>query len=292
MFVIGLPAPFVFAQHINSNADAPAISAESRSLSEKVYCTAFKFVSASQNRVPAFSMDLDRLQQYTDSQSLLWVAMVFAVFDNLPKEDPHRILCGNTICYAYRMIHSNDEQTAAMESVFEYLFGEPLFSRKIPLKSRTSRSLSYLPEYNVHALRAAFHEFYLSPERPICDALAGQLYSAYFQDWFRKQVRIALSIINAEEGIWLKNAAELYKKEAMQNPEFDGHEYQWEVYGVDLPEFDGQRNARLRGTLIRRQSDGTLPFLLECVRKILRDYDSEFLAEIETEFPQTSESIR
>lgn len=168
--------------------------------------------------------------------------------------------------------------------------------------SRQTASRQTLAYYSPQALQQLFDRLYLPPTASVAGVPARRVYDAVFRDYARGVAQVwAAALAN---GPALKALAQRYEAEAFAADTvlFDGFNFARDhapsLLGPQLasdiekhrqllnqPATTTQASVpllladRLVGILLRRQMDGSLPTVLACFKRVLKDYDPEAYAQ-------------
>jgi hypothetical protein len=150
----------------------------------------------------------------------------------------------------YSMLDVDDAKVARVDRAFRARFGVPLVKRR----------KNGFTEYDGEGLRTAFRAIYLPPTprtkklyQPLRGFVASSAYAAACVLSHRRQ---------------MERMARRYAASGEYRPE-------------DFACVDPESFVTV-GVILRRHLDGTLPVLLESLRTVLRDYDPETFAELDT----------
>jgi len=158
---------------------------------------------------------------------------------------------------------------------------------------------NWIAQYDAQGLQQLFNRLYPPPGTSISGIPSQQVYNLVFKDYVRGVAHIwSAAVSNAAT---FKQMAQRYAAKAFANDSshFDGFMYSIEhtptILGVKWRDIASRRDAaqggqvmgdnayrytdRLVGILLRRQIDGTLPTVLGCLKRVLRDYDPEAYAQ-------------
>ncbi len=185
-------------------------------------------------------------------------------------------------CPRENIVHSmsrmSNRNTDLIDRVFIRLFGMKLIQRQISIPSPYEDTpQTNLLSYNPRALKKAFDRLYVKPDQIILGQKAQILYDVIFKSYIALTARHVARVLSVKG--FLQKQADSYRTQAQKDPDFNGYDfaYQAETELMEKTELyaktDERINPRLLGTLIRRAGDNTLPVLLQCLERILRDYD-------------------
>lgn len=134
------------------------------------------------------------------------------------------------------------------------------------------------------AVLKAFHRFYGGPENRFQQVTYGFIYKVAARKYMIDYVQLLNHLLVKHRDEWLKMCA-AYKEKALTDSTFDGNTASYQVSTQLFKPEDLQIFKVIPvnylyipvGELMRRQIDGSLPAIIECIRIILKDYDPETL---------------
>jgi hypothetical protein len=153
-----------------------------------------------------------------------------------------------------------------LEAAFAKLFGRALVKKRAGTGDQTRYS------YDPAGLKAAFASVYVPPDATLGGARAQVVYDTLFRDWVAQRAE-TIALVLDRKGFLQQTARDLQAKAS--DPKFEGSMWQYAL-ADKLPE-PLKSEPRLIGTLVRRHADGTLPTVLELLRRVLGDYDPKTL---------------
>jgi hypothetical protein len=181
---------------------------------------------------------------------------------SVPPSEAHR---GWAIANTYAFIDPPNQEK--LEKAFHTLFGRAL------VKRRTGAFV----EYDRASLETAFAALYVKPGATLGGTQASVVYETLFKAYVASKAETVAAAL-AKKG-WLAAKAKDYLAK-VKDAKFDATEWQ---YGIVKELGDAQAGeARLVGTLVRRQADGTLPAIVKMLRTVLADYDAPTLKRLDS----------
>lgn len=154
------------------------------------------------------------------------------------------------------------ENQANLETAFRKAFGKAL------VKSRTGDGPEALVAYDPAALQAAFDRVYPKPSTLLDGVPAQTVYDVLFKDWVARRAELLADVLG-RPGV-LEEGAQAYRT-ASAAKGFEGASFGYDLAGKLKGPL--QNEGRFLGMLVRRQLDGTLPTIVGCLKRVLRDYD-------------------
>jgi hypothetical protein len=180
-----------------------------------------------------------------------------------PASDAHRSWA---ILNTYAFIDTPNHER--LEQGFLALFGRPL------VKKRIGAFVAYDPA----ALDAAFKAMYVKPTVTLGGVPASVVYQTLFKDNVAQKAEVIAAALSKKG--FLPAKAKDYLKH-VRDPKFDATTWQYDAVKDAGDPIASE--ARLVGTLVRRQADGTLPAMVKMLRAVLRDYDPETLKKLDAQ---------
>jgi hypothetical protein len=165
--------------------------------------------------------------------------------------------------------HPLEEQ---LEKSFFATYGVPLVKKR----ERLANLDEYWIFFNPKALKVLFKKSYLKPNNNFDGYSLQALYDYMLRDFVRKQARLFAEILG-QKALFEKLAEDYYTK-AKADKKFNGRDFCIEA----AKRMGG--DAQTVGTLLRRQVDGTLPVIVNLLKKIIEDYDKELFLELKDKF--------
>jgi len=175
---------------------------------------------------------------------------------------------------------------------FKQAFGKDLLGHSLQLPGKDyNKKPMYLKQFKADALKKAFDKLYKKPTEDFDGFAMQQIYDVTVKEYFRSCARVIADIMKKKPTFILLAAD--FKKKAVTNKDFYGpdaaYDIQKNILGDDYTPGQGMDSCmdgvdKLIGMMVRRQIDGTLPTLLSCTKTMLKDYDPEFYATIQSKF--------
>ena len=201
-------------------------------------------------------------------------------------------LCENSPAYFYydiaNTVSSFDKHEgyrAEFKANFKSAFGKDLMLPALKMKAKNyDKSAQLFNQFSGLALQAAFDKLYKKPEATFEGVAMQKIYDNALQSEFRAMANVVTEV-NKKKAAFLKEAA-AYKTKALTDAKFDGQDFSEKaserLLGKDdgTAECIGYYKSRVVGIMLRRQVDGSLPVLLNCMNTMLKDYDPEFWANL------------
>ena len=178
-----------------------------------------------------------------------------------PASEAHR---GWAILNTYAFIDTPNQER--LEQAFRELFGHAL------IKKHVGPFVAYDPA----ALDAAFTAMYVKPTVTLGGVPASVVYQTLFKDNVAQKAEVIAAALTKKG--FLASKAKDYLAH-VRDPKFDASAWQYDAVkdaGAPLAS-----EARLVGTLVRRQADGTLPAVIKMLRTVLGDYDPDTLKKLD-----------
>jgi hypothetical protein len=154
------------------------------------------------------------------------------------------------------------ENQANLETAFKKAFGKAL------VKSRAGDGPEALVAYDPAAIQAAFDRVYPKPSALLGGVPAQKVYDLLFKDWVEGRAEVLADALG-RPGLLADRAQEYRTATAAAG--FNGPGFAYDL----ARKLEGplKHEERFLGMLLRRQLDGTLPTIVGCLRRVLRDYD-------------------
>lgn len=171
---------------------------------------------------------------------------------------------------------------------FKQAFGKDLLGPGVKL-APISKKPVYMNQFKADALKAAFDKLYKKPTDDFDGFAMQEIYDIAAKTYFRSCATVIADVMK-KKPLFIQLAMD-YKKQVMTVKNFYGpnasRKAGEKLLGKDYsPDKDCMEYGadRIVGMMMRRQTDGTLPTLLVCVKTMLKDYDPEFYETIKTAF--------
>ena len=132
------------------------------------------------------------------------------------------------------------------------------------------------------AVVSAFNKYYGGPNNRFQHVTYGFMYKVAAKKFMTDYVKIINHLLVEKKEEWLKSCAD-YKEKALHDSTFDGSMASYHATEKLFTSKDLQSLQVIPvnylyipiGQLMRRQIDGSLPSIVECLRTFLKDYDPE-----------------
>ncbi len=151
---------------------------------------------------------------------------------------------------------------------------------KAPLKMKAKDYLGNplnFHQFNGEGFKTAFDKLYKSPNEDYEGVSMQIIYNISAKEYMREVAKVVYEIYNHKD---FKSIAADYKKKALNDKNFEGVNFCYAAYDKMIKEDTkgclpyGKFSILTR--MLRRQIDGSLPQLIDCLNIILKDYDPEF----------------
>lgn len=130
------------------------------------------------------------------------------------------------------------------------------------------------------AVEKIFNKYYTGPDNLFQQVTYGFIYNLAAKNYMKDYVQILNHLLVDKKAEWIR-ACNAYYTKAMTDPNFDGS-YQSSLAVDSL--FSTNKKSQFKiidtsylykpvGELMRRQIDGSLPSIIKCVKRVLKDYD-------------------
>jgi len=183
--------------------------------------------------------------------------------------------------------YHNDE----FNKVFIQQFKKSLFGKHVKMVKDEN---GYVPEfffYSAEGIQAAFNQLYVKPNNKFEQATYQTIYNLSLKEYMRDFTKY-LAYIMGKKQTWvavgnhyLANAKTVKDFNVWTELEYAHKKlFPTETSIKMFPNFSTEISYYDLGTLLRRQCDGTLPTLLNCLKIVLKDYDPEALKLIKGTF--------
>jgi hypothetical protein len=185
------------------------------------------------------------------------------------------------------MYYQND----GFNKLFIKQFGKSLFGKHVPMSKDENGYASTFFFYSPIGIKAAFDKLYVKPNNKLEVATYQTIYNLTAKEYMRDFTKFLAHIMSQKSTLNVLGAR--YLKNAKANkgfrPNIEANYALEKLFPTDasrqqFPAFTNEIVADDLSTLLRRQCDGTLPTLLNCLKTVLKDYDSEALKLIKGTF--------
>ncbi len=180
---------------------------------------------------------------------------------------------------------------------FTQTFGKPILGKTITMASfyvdedTKKKVFSEFTFYDKNGVQAAFDKLYVKPTEDFEGYSMKKLYDLTAKEYMRDFTKLMVYLMN-KKPLFIKISADyLAKAKADKNfkprnvcPGYMKQLFPKELDAKQFTAFQGEIYESTLGSLIRRQCDGTMPVLLNCLKTVLKDYDPEALKLIKGKF--------
>lgn len=180
--------------------------------------------------------------------------------------------------------------TVPFDESFKTVFGKNVRKPSFTKNYRFDQA-----SYNGAVIQAAFNEVYMKPTETIDGMLLSRVYNISIKEYARACTYVMLDVIK-NKTTFLQQT-NLYKTKAIAGKLGDGIDFCYKASTVILgKDYDTKKaNAlvkaniegysdRIVGMMMRRKLDGSLPVVMNCIKTVLKDYDTEFYETVKTKF--------
>ncbi len=177
------------------------------------------------------------------------------------------------------------------DKIFVQKFGKSLFGKHVPMAKNDNGERPEFFFYSADGLQTAFNKLYVKPTNKFEEIAYQKMYNLTAKAYMRDFTKF-LAYIMSQKPTFIA-AGNRYLKNAKTSKDFNPYEemetsfkklFSTEASTKQFPNFSNEVSFYDLGTLLRRQCDGTLPTLLNCLKTVLKDYDPEALKLIKGTF--------
>jgi hypothetical protein len=171
-------------------------------------------------------------------------------------------------------------------SRFKTLFGADIFKTPVKLAGKYDDGTPVLwQQYNSLAIQAAFDKLYQKPSEGFQGTALQKIYDISLKQYVRETTNLIITV--QSKRTTFDALAKKYMLKATTDPDFSGLTFAWEA--TQKLKLDGEFSCLYGasdtiGTMLRRQSDGSLPILIACLKTVLKDYDNEYYTMVGMKF--------
>lgn len=137
--------------------------------------------------------------------------------------------------------------------------------------------------YNPLAIKAVFTKLYAKPDGKFQKISYKTFYNLVGKNYLRDFTKLLINLRVTQKAKWNAITAD-YLKQAKTNPNFKVHDLTYKAFDQLFPKpedaikyskFSSPLYSATIGSLIRRECDGSLSAMIDCIKIILKDYDPE-----------------
>ena len=175
-----------------------------------------------------------------------------------------------------------------MTDRFKALFGQDIIKAKIKLaqKDYEGNAIEWR-HYRAEGIQAAFDKLYQKPSTKFHGYMLQQIYDFSAKQYARDITDVVVRVMARKADF--EKYAKQYLQDAQTKKDFEGQDFSntvsQELLGTTgntcIPD---EYATRVVGIMLRRQCDGSLPTMLNCLKTVLKDYDAEFFTRVGTKF--------
>ncbi len=171
---------------------------------------------------------------------------------------------------------------------FKTLFGQDIIKSRVKMAAKDyDGNPAVWPQFNALGINAAFGKLYQKPTGTFQGIGLQKLYNLTMKNYVRDMTNVIVKVMAKKPEF--EALAKQYMLKATTDPEFDGVSFGWEATEKLKVNFAQEclgdyYGARVLGTMLRRQCDGSLPTLFLCLKTVLKDYDPAFYNQVNLKF--------
>lgn len=202
--------------------------------------------------------------------------------------------CGNSPAYFSSDISAaivvidtinNEEKYVELPESFKRIYGKNLL-KKAPTELKNFRNIFY----DGTALQEAFNKTYIKPTTNIDGFIMQKVYDISVKEFARVCTKVMIDVLQNKSKF---NQQVIAYKSLKQQHYYSGINFCYEagdkILGEDYiakkltPKEAScitEKSSRIVGMMMRRQIDGSLPVILNCIKTVLKDYDPSYYNEV------------
>lgn len=201
----------------------------------------------------------------------------------------------NGIPYIYPWTRAIDNENVngsnEFNETFKATFGANITGKKVRMAAHYVDENTKKKVYDTFAFYAkegvqkAFDKLYVKPTANFEGYSMKKLYDLAVKDYLRDFSKLLVYLLNTKKDVF-EQASKTYLLKATTDKDFYHGDitepalkrlFPTEASKLKYPAFSEEINSSIIGSLLRRQCEGTLPTLVNCIKTVLKDYDPEGL---------------
>lgn len=199
------------------------------------------------------------------------------------------------IPYIYSIAKAVDPEnsygTSEYNETFKATFGANILAKRLKMAAYYQDEDTKRKVYDTFTLYAkdgvqkAFDKLYVKPTADFEGYSMQKLYKLAAKDYVRDFSKLLVYLLSTKKAVF-EQAGKTYLLKATTDKDFYHRNvtgpafkklFPTEASKMQYPAFSEEINSGVIGSLLRRQCDGTLPTLVNCIKTVLKDYDPEGL---------------